>query len=207
MRADRYDEAAVTLDTYIKGIAQLERRHWSILYRRAIAYDNLKRWPEAEADFLKALELFPNQPQVLNYLGYTWVDMGINLDRGLEMLNTAVDLRPNTGYIVDSLGWAHYRLENYEDAVQHLEEAVLLTPNDATIIDHLGDAYWQVGRKLEARYKWSQALDAEPDDTLRTTIEEKLKDGLTINLLKKAELEDASAVEGATKATGNTSAN
>ena len=110
-----------------------------------------KNWPPAEADFKKALELFPDQPLVLNYLGYSWVDKNINLDEAFKMLRRAVELRPQDGYIVDSLGWAHYRLGRYDEAVKELERAIELKPSDPVINDHLGDAYWRVGRKLEAR--------------------------------------------------------
>jgi tetratricopeptide (TPR) repeat protein len=186
MNADKYDRAATLLDRYIEERPEITRNEWLALYRRGMAFDKLDRWPEAEADFLKALDVYPNQPQVLNYLGYTWVDMGINLERGLKMLETAVRLRPNTGYIVDSLGWAHYRLGNYDLAVQNLEEAVLLQPTDPTIIDHLGDAYWRVGRQLEARYKWAQSLEQGPEDSARKIILKKLDEGLTEDVLREA---------------------
>ena len=125
--------------------------NWLIFYFRGICYERSKQWPKAEADLKKALELFPDQPHVLNYLGYSWVDQGINLDEGMKMIRRAVEQRPDDGYIVDSLGWAYYRLGNYEEAVKHLERAVELKPEDPTINDHLGDAYWKVGRKLEAQ--------------------------------------------------------
>ena len=86
------------------------RANWNIFYQRGIAYERLKQWPKAEPNFRKALELFPDQPQVLNYLGYSWVDMNMNLEEGLDLIRKAVDLRPSDGYIVDSLGWAYYRL-------------------------------------------------------------------------------------------------
>ncbi|MEO0636058.1 MAG: tetratricopeptide repeat protein [Pseudomonadota bacterium] len=192
MGADRNEDAVGVLTQSItqeSATDGLDRNDWLLLYRRGQANDQIDAWSEAEADFLQALELFPDQPQVLNYLGYTWIDMGINLDRGLEMLERAVEMRPNTGYIIDSLGWAHYRLENFDEAVRYLEEAVLLVPTDPTIIDHLGDAYWQVGRSLEARYKWAQALEQDPEEEARAIIEEKLADGLKVNFMRKAETE------------------
>ena len=136
------------------------------LDRRGIAYERTRQWDKAEPNFRKALELFPDQPQVLNYLGYSWVDMNMNLEEGLEMIRKAVDLRPQDGYIVDSLGWAYYRLGRYDEAVEELEKAVRLRPEDPTINDHLGDAYWRVGRKLEAQFQWNHARDLkpEPDD-------------------------------------------
>ena len=149
-------------------------------YQRGIAYERLKEWDKAEPNFRKALELSPDQPQVLNYLGYSWVDMNRNLDEGLDLIRKAVELRPNDGYIIDSLGWAYYRLERFDDAVEQLERAVLITPSDPTINDHLGDAYWRVGREREARFQWQRALDGNPapEDELVAKIEKKLDSGL-----------------------------
>ena len=149
-----------------------------VFYFRGICYERSKQWPKAEADLKKALELFPDQPHVLNYLGYSWVDQGINLDEGMRMIRRAVEQRADDGYIVDSLGWAYYRLGNYEEAVKHLERAVELKPEDPTINDHLGDAYWRVGRVLEARFQWSHARDLKPEPEDLVKIEDKLKSGL-----------------------------
>ena len=139
---------------------------WSLYYYRGISYERDKQWPLAEADFQKALSLFPDQPLVLNYLGYSWVDRGENLDDALGKLRRAVELRPNDGYIVDSLGWAHFKLGRYDEAVTELERAIDLKASDPVINDHLGDAYWKVGRKLEAKFQWNHARDLkpEPDD-------------------------------------------
>src|ERR1700693_6296265 len=137
------------------------------------------QWTKAEADLKKSLELFPEQPHVLNYLGYSWIDQGINLDDGMSMIKRAVEQRADDGYIVDSLGWAHYRLGNVDEAVKQLERAVELKPEDPTINDHLGDAYWRVGRVLEARFQWSHARDLKPDPEDLPKIEEKLKAGVT----------------------------
>jgi tetratricopeptide (TPR) repeat protein len=169
--ADLYDQAAAQID-------EPQREHWNIFYQRGIAYERLKEWPKAEPNFKKALELFPDHPQVLNYLGYSWVDMHMNLEEGMELIRKAVELRPNDGYIVDSLGWAYYRLGNYEEAVTHLERAVSLRPEDAVLNDHLGDAYWRVGRRLEARYQWSHAKDLEAEPELLAEVEKKLREGL-----------------------------
>ncbi|NQV79028.1 MAG: tetratricopeptide repeat protein, partial [Alphaproteobacteria bacterium] len=137
-----------------------------------------KRWPEAERDFLQALELQPEQPQVLNYLGYSWVEQGLNLDRARAMLERAVDLRPRDGYIIDSLGWVLYRLGDYDGAVLNLERAIGLQPADPVLNEHLGDAYWRVGRKREARFQWDRALTFKPDADLVPAIERKLRNGL-----------------------------
>ena len=152
--------------------------NWNIYYQRGIAYERLKQWPKAEPNFRKALELFPNQPQVLNYLGYSWIDMNMNLEEGMEMIRKAVELRPSDGYIVDSLGWAHYRLGEYDDAVRELERAVSLKPDDPVLNDHLGDAYWRVGRRLEATFQWSHARDMKPEPAVLAGVEKKLKEGL-----------------------------
>lgn len=154
------------------------RADWSLFYVRGIAYERSKQWAKSEADLKKALELYPDQPLVLNYLGYSWIDQGINLDEGMKLIQRAVGLRPDDGYIVDSLGWAHYRLGQYEDAVRELERAVELRPQDPVMNDHLGDAYWKVGRKLEAGFQWSHARDLKPEPEDLKKIEAKLKDGL-----------------------------
>jgi tetratricopeptide (TPR) repeat protein len=169
------------IDVYSKAVAIVKapaRQHWTLFYFRGICYERAKQWPMAEKDFQKALELNPDQPQVLNYLGYSWVDRGINLDPGLDMIKKAVDLRPKDGYIVDSLGWAYYRLARYDEAVKELERAIELRPEDPTINDHLGDAYWKVGRELEARFQWSHARDLKPEPEDLVKIEAKLKEGL-----------------------------
>jgi tetratricopeptide (TPR) repeat protein len=168
-------------DVYAKGIetiAKPEKPNWTIFYFRGICYERSKQWPKAEADLKKALELFPDQAHVLNYLGYSWVDQGVNLDEGMRMIRRAVDQRPDDGYIVDSLGWAYYRIANYEEAVRYLERAVDLKPEDPTINDHLGDAYWRVGRILEARFQWAHARDLKPEPEELAKIEEKLASGL-----------------------------
>jgi Flp pilus assembly protein TadD len=134
-----------------------------VFYFRGSCYERSHQWPNAEADMKKALELYPEQPLVLNYLGYSWVDQGVHLDDGMDMIRRAVEQRPDDGYIVDSLGWAYFRIGNYDEAVKNLERAVELKPDDPTINDHLGDAYWRVGRTLEAHYQWSQAKDLGPE--------------------------------------------
>jgi tetratricopeptide (TPR) repeat protein len=185
-------------NVYGKGIAAIanpEKQNWFLFYFRGICYERSKQWPLAEADLKKALELYPEQPHVLNYLGYSWVDQGINLDEGMGMIRRAVEQRPDDGYIVDSLGWAYFRIANYDDAVKNLERAVELKPEDPTINDHLGDAYWKVGRFLEAAFQWSHARDLKPDADELARIEAKLKSGLMD--------ENASAAEAAKKKAGN----
>jgi len=175
---NRFAEAA---DAYSRGIGTLadkSKADWRIFYFRGVSLERSKRWPEAEADFKQALAINPNQPQVLNYLGYSWVDMGANLDQALNMIKTAVDLRPNDGYIVDSLGWAYFKLGRFPEAVSQLERAVELKPEDSVINDHLGDAFWRVGRKLEATFQWRHARDLGPDPDEKDKIVKKLESGM-----------------------------
>jgi tetratricopeptide (TPR) repeat protein len=163
----------------IKRISTLNETHWSLLYGRGIAFERTKNWQNAEIDFLRALELSPKQPFVLNYLGYSWVDRGVNLERAKNLISRAVELRPNDGYIVDSFGWVLYRLGNFAGAAQNLERAVILRPEDPMINDHLGDAYWRVGRKFEARFQWKRALSLDPNEELIPVIIKKMRDGLS----------------------------
>jgi tetratricopeptide (TPR) repeat protein len=177
-RDEDYARAEGAYSRAVERLGTPEREDWTLFYARGIAYERTKQWPEAEADFLRALELEPEQPFVLNYLGYSWVDKGMNLDEARGMLDRAVALRPDDGFIVDSVGWVHYRLGEYPQAVETLERAVELEPGDPVINDHLGDAYWRVGRQREARYQWQRALSLEPDEELIEAIEQKLKTGL-----------------------------
>ena len=175
---ENYRAAADIYDRAVARIATPTRAEWNIFYQRGIAHERLKEWDKAEPNFRKALELFPDQPQVMNYLGYSWVDMNVNLDEGLGLIQRAVDLRPSDGYIVDSLGWAFYRLGRYDDAVRELERAVGLMPADPILNDHLGDAYWRVGRTLEAGFQWNHALSLDPEPKLKQEVAKKKAEGL-----------------------------
>lgn len=178
----RYAEAVGAYDEAIRrtGAAGLPER-WTLFYDRGVALERSGQWQRAEADLSKALELKPEQPLVLNYLGYSWIDRGENLERGMKMIEKAVELRPEDGYIVDSLGWAHYRMGDYASAVRHLEKAIELVPEDPTINDHLGDAYWQTGRLIEARFQWRRALQLGPQENDIKPIEAKIEHGLNIS--------------------------
>lgn len=176
-RKKRFAEAAQAYDAALARVGQPEARHWPLVYSRGIAYERSKQWPKAEADFLKALALKPDQPDVLNYLGYTWVDMGMNLEKGRTMLEKAVEQRPRDGAIVDSLGWALYRLGDFQGAVKQLERAVELKPEDPTVNDHLGDAYFQVGRDAEAMVQWKRALSLDPEPEQIEPLKEKIRTG------------------------------
>jgi tetratricopeptide (TPR) repeat protein len=173
-----YRSAAELYDKAVERLKTPDASNWNIFYQRGIAYERLKEWPKAEPNFREALKLMPNQPQVMNYLGYSWVDMNMNLDEGLDMIRKAVDLRPSDGYIVDSLGWAYYRLNRFDEAVTELERAVSLKPDDPVLNDHLGDAYWRVGRKLEATFQWTHARDMKPEPDVLATVLKKLSEGL-----------------------------
>jgi tetratricopeptide (TPR) repeat protein len=191
----QYTQAADAYSKVLALIGEPQKQHWTLLYFRGIAYERSKQWPLAEKDFQQALALNPDQPQVLNYLGYSWVDQGVRLDQGLDLIRKAVELRPKDGYIVDSLGWAYYRLGRYDDAVRELERAVELRPEDPVINDHLGDAYWRVGRELEAKFQWSHARDLKPEPEDLILIEAKIKEGM--------KPEDPPARAGNVKAEGN----
>jgi tetratricopeptide (TPR) repeat protein len=175
---ERYGEA---LEYYSKAVALIDKptqENWPLFYSRGVCNERLKDWPAAEADFKEALQLSPDESLVLNYLGYSWVDQGMNLKQAMDYIRKAVKLKPDDGYYVDSLGWAYYRLGNMPAAVENLERAVELKPDDPTINDHLGDAYWRVGRTLEAKYQWSQALSLDPEPEQIETLNKKIASGL-----------------------------
>jgi len=174
----QYAEAVETYTQAIDETTKPDKAKWPLYYFRGISYERQKEWPKAEADFKHALELYPDQPLVLNYLGYSWVDQGMNLDQAFAMLHKAVELRSTDGYIVDSLGWAYYKLGHYDEAVKELERAIDLKPADPVINDHLGDAYWRVGRKLEAHFQWNHARDLGPEPEDKDKILDKIEHGL-----------------------------
>ncbi len=176
--AKQYAEAAETYTQALAVSGGESPADWRFYYVRGISYERAKDWPKAEADFQKALTLNPDQPQVLNYLGYSWVDQGINLLPALEMIERAVAAAPNDGYIIDSLGWAFYRLGRYDEAVQQLERAVQLRSTDPEINDHLGDAYWRAGRELEARFQWNIAASVDKEGAVKERVAAKLREGL-----------------------------
>jgi Flp pilus assembly protein TadD len=176
--SERYTEASEAYSLVIGLVGGGRPQDWRYYYLRGMCYERDKEWVLAEKDFETALELSPHNPQVLNYLGYSWIDQGMHLDKALEMIKTALEWNPSDGYFVDSLGWAYYRLGRYEEAVETLEQAVQLRPSDSAINDHLGDAYWQAGRKLEARFQWTIAADLEPESDIGMLARDKLSKGL-----------------------------
>jgi Flp pilus assembly protein TadD len=178
----RVDKQYVEAAKAYSGALALDKtdlpRDWVLYYERGIAYERAKQWDKAQPDFLKALALNPDQPQVLNYLGYTWVDRGENLDQGFDMIQKAVKATPTDGFIVDSLGRAYFKLNKFPEAVETLEKAVQLKPNDPQINDHLGDAYWKAGRKLEAHFQWNVAASLDSDGSLKAALAVKQVSGL-----------------------------
>jgi tetratricopeptide (TPR) repeat protein len=176
--SEKYAEAIDAYDQAEKAIPTPGRRDWPMFYARAMAKERLKRLDESELDIEKALKLSPEQPELLNYLGYSWVDRGRRIPEALTMLEKARRLRPYDGYIVDSVGWAYYQLGRYEDAAKTLNAAVLLVPGDPTINDHLGDALWRAGNKISARFQWNHALTFSNNAEDKAAIERKLKNGL-----------------------------
>ena len=176
--AEKYKESVDAYDRALALRGGETSNDWSLFFSRAVAEQGVKDWDAAEADLKKALALSPNEPTLLNFLGYTWVDQGRNIPQALEMLEKAHALKPNDGYIADSVGWAYYKLGRYPDAARALEAAVELVPGDPTINDHYGDALWHVGRKREAQFQWNHALAFGPADADKAVIEKKLQDGL-----------------------------
>lgn len=178
----RNDKFADAIDAYDKAIALkpvATAQDWSLFYARAICHERSKNWDKAEPDFRKALELSPDQPQVLNYLGYSYLEQKTNLDEALSMIQRASKARPDDGPISDSLGWAYFRLGRNDDAVREMEHAILLMPVDSVVNDHLGDVYWAVGRKREAEVQWRRALSFKPEtEEEATRIRRKLEVGL-----------------------------
>ena len=195
-----FADCATTYGKAIDTVPNPEKSNWVMFYFRGICNERSHQWPAAEADMKKALQLYPEQPLVLNYLGYSWVDQGAHLDQGMDMIRRAVEQRPDDGYIVDSLGWAYFKTGNYDEAVKNLERAVELKPEDPTINDHLGDAYWRVGRTLEAHFQWSHAKDLKPDPEDLPKIEAKLKDGLPPDTSTAADAEKPAPASDADKA-------
>ncbi|MEX0298826.1 MAG: tetratricopeptide repeat protein [Kordiimonas sp.] len=179
-QADKFAESIPYYDRAIASVGKPSRRDWVVYFSRGVSYERLGEWAKAERDLQSALTLSPDEPSVLNYLGYSWIDRGQKIAEAKAMIEQAVEARPEDGFIVDSLGWVYYLTGDYAEAVRTLEKAVRLEPDDTTINDHLGDAYWQVGRKIEARFQWQHALDGGVADDERQKILDKLEHGLSL---------------------------
>lgn len=176
--AKQYDEAAESYSLAIERTGKLTNHDWPLLYARGICYERAGEWDLAEADFNRALTLEPGQPDVLNYLAYSWLTMNKNVAKAREYLDLAASARPNDPHIIDSVGWASFLNGDYKEAVSKFEQAIELMPDDPTVNDHLGDAYWRVGRETEARYQWERALTFKPDKDAAEAIRNKLNGGL-----------------------------
>ena len=187
-KAERFDEASQAYDRALDRVGTVSEAHWVVFYSRGIAHEREKRWEKADADFRKALELNPDQPLVLNYLGYSLVERGEKLDEALGMIQRAVAAQPDSGYIVDSLAWALFTLGRYSESLDPMERASILEPVDPIVTDHLGDVYWAVGRKLEAEFQWHRALSFDPEEEQATRIRRKLEIGLDAVLAEEGEL-------------------
>ncbi|MDU9005807.1 tetratricopeptide repeat protein [Sedimentitalea todarodis] len=180
---EQYAEAIKAYDSALEYSDEGSPARWFLFYARGISHERLKQWENAEADFRSALKINPDQPQVLNYLGYSLVERKSNLDEALGMIERAVAARPDSGYIVDSLGWVLFRLGRYEEAVGHMETAVELMPVDAVVNDHLGDVYWAVGRFREAEFQWKRAMSfIDPEDTDSEADPDRIRRKLEIGL-------------------------
>ena len=174
----RFAEAEGVYDRAIALSGEPQPRHWFLYFARGMMRERLGNWDMAEMDLQHARELSGDEPNVLNYLGYSWIDQGIHLDEGLKIIRMAVQKEPKNGAFIDSLGWAYFKLGDYKNALKYLEVASQIEATDPIITDHLGDALWRVGRKVEARYQWRKALAFEPTDEDRQSIEAKLLTGL-----------------------------
>lgn len=171
-----YDESINLYSQIIENV--FDENKWSIFYSRGIAYERLNKWEKAEEDLKMAMTLQPNDPYVINYLAYSWLDRKMNIDLALNLLEKAVELEPSDGYILDSLGWAHYLSNSYEKSIYFLEKAVSFLPNDPTLNDHLGDAYWKSGRYDEAQSQWKRVLIIDPEFKNKDDVKKKIELGI-----------------------------
>lgn len=206
-RNEKYSEAIEYYSDLIDKRILLTINDAGLFYNRAVSLERLKKWQQAEVDFVKAIELDPNHINALNYLGYTWVDQGVHLDKALEMINNALLLNPQNAFIIDSLGWAYFKLGKYEEARIELERAQLVSPSNADIADHLGDVYWKLGRELEAGFKWQSATIFKSDEINYDDLEYKREHGLdALDARKAAKASSEAANETTNEATSENNA-
>lgn len=177
-RHENFIQAIAAYDEALAAIGEPDADDWAVVYARGMSLERANDWDRAEKDLLLALTFQPDNPMILNYIGYTWVDKGVNLEKAVDFIRRAVALRPDDGYILDSYGWAFYKLGDIGQAVYWLEKSVAQVPDDSTILDHLADAYWQSGRHAEARFKWQRARELSRDADFRTTVERKIQRGI-----------------------------
>lgn len=173
-----FDEAILHYTTAINTLRANGSAEWFVYFARGVSYEEVGNWEKAELDLIKALELNPSEPSVLNYLGYSWIDRGLHIEKAKSYIEKAVAERPNDGFIIDSLGWVNYLTGDYVKAVELLEKAVRIEPTDVTINHHLGDAYWRVGREIEARFQWQHAIDSDPEQEELAQLQRKMNTGL-----------------------------
>jgi len=185
----KYKKASVVYTKAIKLLPKAEKKDWELFYSRGISYERNDEWNKAEADFLKALELYENQPDVLNYLAYTWVDKGENLEKSKKMLEKALEQKPYSPHILDSYAWALFYVGEYEKALENMEKAVEKMPYNSTLNDHLGDIYWRLGRTREAKFLWNRAVYYDPEnEEIKNSVKQKLENGLPAIQMKVKEV-------------------
>ncbi|MBW8882058.1 MAG: tetratricopeptide repeat protein, partial [Asticcacaulis sp.] len=172
-RAD--DQAALTLITDRIARAGDKDFTWQAWFVEAMIYDNLDRWDDAEAAINKARALNDSRPEILNFLGYGWINRGLHVKEGMDLVRQAMAANPKSGAIVDSLGWGYYKLGDYEQALTYVEQAVQLSPSDAEINEHLGDVYKALGRDTEAGYEWQRVLALQVSDKVAAEVRQKLE--------------------------------
>lgn len=201
----RYQEdhknAIRSYNKIIKAASDVPEKYWHVLYARGMSYERVKDFEKSEKDLQAALKFRPNHPDLLNYLGYSWADQGINLNKSLDMIKQAIQIKPNDGYIADSLGWVYYKMGDFSGSLPYLERAVELEPYDATMNDHLGDAYWHAGRKLEARFQWRRAVNysKKSEADLKEKIKQKIITGLMTSSKKKTDKVMGAKIDAHTK--------
>ena len=176
---DKFEESIKIYSELIKKIKKTHPLYAGIKDGRGVSYERIGQWDKAELDLLSSLDARPDQAYVINYLAYSWIEKGININQSLKMLKKANNLKSNDPYIIDSLGWALFKLKRYKDAKKYLQSAVELMPADPVVNDHYGDALWKNGKKIQARYYWNYVLnlkDTEKD--LKKIIKKKLVSGI-----------------------------
>lgn len=196
-RDEKFEQAIAAYDEALAGIDTLSEEHWPVIYARGMSLERLDNWKRAEKDLLMALEFQPDNPMILNFIGYSWAEKGVNMDKALDYIRKAAALRPNDGYILDSLGWALYKTGNYAEALGWMEKSISIVSDDATILDHLGDVYWQNGRKTEAQFQWKRAHDISNDKAFKTGLMVKMKNGVTPVAMPTAVIAPATHKEAA----------
>jgi tetratricopeptide (TPR) repeat protein len=172
-------EAVAAYTQAMGRVKEFSARHWAVFFARGAAYERMGKWQDAEKDLQQALTLQPDQPDVLNYLGYTWLTQGQNVTQAREMIAKALSLKPNDPQIIDSMGWAFFLTGDYIKAAKYLEKAIEIIPGDATVNEHLGDVYWLQGRKTEARFQWERSLTFTDDESTKESIRKKLQEGVS----------------------------